>query len=425
MNHRLLLPLALLFSVALAHAQSSNDDMPQWHPLRPDRVADVRTTPPPTTSETFYLRLSNVYKLLDESEPEGALEAMQRIRSNRLSQYEQAQLHRTYGFIYLQLDRESEAFEAFEKSLEHNALPTPTHQSILYSLVGYYAGIEHYEASNVALFRWFRYEADPSEEAYVLLGANFAKQGMMREALPYVVHANQLVEEPNSNWRDLQLAIHVDLSQFSDAIELVRENIGIWSDTLRNYVVLAGLYSEIGQHRYALSALSIAWHRGLMKSQTDILELVRLNLMLDAPARAGTILNEAMKLGYVEENSENLRLLLNSWTMARENELAIDVIDKLAQIATDGEYYFQKALLLNETHEWEQVVESCAQAIEKGKLEQPGAVWLLHGIALMELGRLNESISAFRNAERTDNDDIRRDAVSWIGYVQDRIRESS
>ena len=425
MQHRFYIALALICLAPLAVAQSTNDDLPNWHPLHSERVADDRVAPQPTTSETFFHRLSNVYTVLDEGKPDEALELLQRIRPRRISNYEQAQLHRTYGFVYLQLKRDDEAFAAFQKCVELDALPTPTHQSIVYSLVGYYAGEERYDESNAALLQWFRYESNPSAESYVVLGANYAKQDLMKEALPYVVRANQLADEPNSNWRDIQLAIHVDLGQLDAAIELVRDNIGIWPETVRNYVVLSGLYTETGREQSALATLSIAWHRGLLESKADILELVRLNLILDAPARAGTILKDAMQQGWVKENADNLRLLLDSWTLARENNQAVEVIDQLAKMAADGNYYYRKALLLNETHDWAQVVESCKLAIEKGKLDEPGAVWLLQGIALIELGKLDEAEAAFRNAERTENENVRRDASAWIGYVEDRIRDSS
>ena len=132
-----------------------------------------------------------------------------------------------------------------------------------------------------------------------------------------------------------------------------------------------------------------------------------------------------MENGHVEENSKNLRLLLNSWTMARETDRAVDAIDKLARLADDGEVYHRKALLLNESGEWEGVVESCRLAMEKGGLEEPGEVWLLQGVALAELGRFDQAIAAFENARRSGSDNVRRNASTWIGYVEERSPGSS
>lgn len=422
---RAVIALASAMLAPVATAQSDAGDLPQWHPLRADRVADVREATSTTMSEGFYHRLFRVHELLDGDSPEEALEMMGRIRPNRIGKYEAAQLYQTYGFVYSQLGREDEALDAFQKCLELDALPTHQQQGIVYSVASYHAGNERYEESNAALMRWFRYEQDPIAEAYIFMGANFAQREMMREALPYVVRANQLAELPSENWRDLQLAIHVRLGQLADAINLLKDNIGIWPDKVRNYVVLSGLYTETGQDEGALAALLIPWQRGVLVVEADILNLVRLNLFLENPARAGVILSEAMERGHVEENSEHLRLLLNSWTMARETDRAVDAIDKLARLSDDGDVYHRKALLLNETGEWEGVVESCRLAMEKGGLEEPGAVWLLQGVALAELGRFDQAIDAFENAMRSEKDSVRRNASTWIGYVEERSPGSS
>ncbi len=424
MGKRLAMLSALLMLAPAAAPQNDPGSLPQWHPLQPDRVAEEREEPPASMSESFYRRLSRTHELLDEDNLTEALDLMDRIRTDRLSDYEAAQLYQTYGFVYSQMERESEAFEAFEKCLELDALPTMVQQGIVYSVAGYYSGEERFEESNNTLMRWFRFEAEPRSEAYILMGANFAQQEMMRDALPYVIRANELAEAPNESWRNLQLAIHVELRQVPEAIELLKENIGIWPDKLRFYQVLSGLYMEVNDDEGALSALTIPWYRGMLETESDILSLTRLNLYLENPARAGEILSQAMERGHVEENFDNLRLLLNSWTMAREMELAVDAIDKLAELADDGEFFHRKAMLLNETGDWDGVVDACRRALEKGGLENPGEVWILQGVALAELRRFEESIEAFESAKRDGSDNIRRNANAWIGYVRDRTGAS-
>lgn len=425
MGKHLAVLAALLMAALPAAAQNDLGNLPQWHPLRQDRVVEEREEPPASMSESFYRRLSRTHELLDEDNLTEALDLMDRIRTDRLSDYEAAQLYQTYGFVYSQLEREGEAFDAFEKCLELDALPTMVQQGIVYSVAGYYSGQERFEESNSTLLRWFRYEAEPRSEAYILMGANFAQQEMMQDALPYVIRANELAEAPNESWRNLQLAIHVELHQVPEAIEVLKENIGIWPDKLRFYQVLSGLYMEVNNDEGALSALTIPWHRGMLETESDILSLARLNLYLENPARAGEVLYQAMEQGHVEENFDNLRLLLNSWTMAREMDRAVDAIDKLAELADDGEFFHRKAMLLNETGDWDGVVNSCRRALEKGGLENPGEVWILQGVALAELRRFDEAIDAFESAKRDGSDNIRRNANAWIGYVRDRTGDTS
>ena len=417
--------LAWLMLAPVAGAQTNYSELPTWHPLRADRVVDEREEPPASMSETFYRRLARAHELLEEDNLTDALDLMDRIRTDRISAYEGAQLYQTYGFVYSQLERETEAMEAFEKCLELDALPTAVQQGIVYSVAGYYASQDRFEESNGTLLRWFRYEADPRADAYIMMGANFAQQEKMADALPFVARANALAKEPNESWRNLQLAIHVELGQIPEAIDLLKDNIGIWPDKLRFYQVLSGMYMEINDDEGALSALIIPWHRGMLESEEDILNLTRLSLFLENPARAGAILSEAMGRGYVEQNSDNLGLLLSAWTTAREMDRAVGVIDRLAELADDGEFYYRKAMLLNESGDWAGVVDSCGRALEKGGLSSPGEVWILQGVALAELQRFDEAIDAFESAKRDGPDNLRRNANAWIGYVQDRTGNTS
>ena len=424
MGKHLIAALALALLAPLATAQDDYTELPTWHPLRPDRVAQEREAPSASMSESFYRRLARAHELLDEDNLSEAVDLLDRIRPDRIGEYEAAQLYQTYGFIYSQLEREEDAFVAFEKCLELDALPTYVQQGIVYSVAGYYAGQDHYQESNDTMLRWFRYEAEPIADAYILMGANFAQREMMLEALPYVVRANQLSKEPRENWRNLQLAIHVELGQYAEAVELLKSNIGIWPDNLRFYLLLSSLNMELQNDEGALAALAIPWYRGMLVKEVDIVNLTRLNLFLENPARAGMVLSEAMERGYVEENSETLRLLLNSWTMAREMERAVDTIDRLAQISDDGEYFHRKAMLLNETGDWEGVVESCRLALDKGGLKRPDEVWVLLGVALAELRRFDEAIESFESAKKSGDENIRRNCKAWIAYVKDRRGDS-
>ncbi|RKU24261.1 hypothetical protein C6500_00425 [Candidatus Poribacteria bacterium] len=420
--------VCLLLVVVLtpfSFTQSENDQLPQWHPLNSTRVADVRKLPPTTMSENFFMRISRVHEMLDERNLDEALGLLDRVNPKRVSRYEAAQLHYTYGVIYSQLDRATDAFEEFRKSLELKVLPTHQQQSLTYSLAGFYANTERYTESNQTLLRWFQFEPNPHAEAYAVMGQNFARQQLMQEALPYVLAANRLAKQPNRNWRKLQLAIHVELEQFVDAIELLKDNIGIWPDELDNYIVLSRIYEETREDLSALATLEIPWQKGILREQKDVLNLVRLNLSNENPARAAGVLSEALQRDYVEENTRHLRLLNSAWMLAREHDLAIATLDKLAQLAEDGEVYWQKAMLQNENGNWTGVVDSCSLALAHGDLENPGEVWLLKGIALTELGQFSEAVDAFQNASKSDSDNIRRSANAWIDFIEEREQGST
>ena len=414
--------LALTTGVALAASgtEPPQADWPDWHPLREDRAAQIREEPSTSMSPRSYEQLSRVHEQLGEGKLDEALASLKRLGTRGLNKYELAQAHQAYGFIYSQQGREEEAFAAFEQCIALDALPSFVQQGIIYSVASYYASQERYGESTDMLMRWFRHEADPAADAYMLAGVNQVQSGNLLAGLPYVQRANALASPPRESWKQAELAILFETKRYLQAIALLEGMLGLWPDRVRYYETLSGLLMETGQESRALSALAIPWLRGLLTEQRQLLALARLNLYLNNPERGAEVLHGAIEAGYVQPSQENLELLLNAHSAARETGRALEVIERLAQQAEDGEYHLRKALLLNETGNWEGVADAAGKALDKGGLERPGEAWILRGVALAELERYVEALEAFASARNKGRESARRNAESWMAYVRDR-----
>ena len=416
---------ALLIAAALAVgavADAPAGDWPAWHPLREARRVEPRDEPATTMNERVYKALSRTHELLGEAKLAEALASLGRLGERNLNAYERAQVQQTYGFIYAQQGKDDEALVAFERCLDLDALPTFVQQGVVYSVATYYAGRERYVDSNNAAMRWFRHEAKPGADAYMLVGVNHVQQGELAEGLPYVRRAN-VIAPPREVWMQVELAILVETGRTGEAIALAERMVGLWPDEVRHYEALSGLLLAAGEDPRALAALTVAWLRGLLAEEHQLLTLARLNMHLDTPARGAAILEAALGAEQVRPTFANLELLLGGWTAARETARARAVVERLAELAEDGEYHLRKALLLNEDGDWEGVAAAAEQALEKGGLARPGEAWVLRGVALAELAQYRQALTAFEAAARAagDGDDAsRRNAAAWIAYVRDR-----
>ena len=189
--------------------------------------------------------------------------------------------------------------------------------------------------------------------------------------------------------------------------------------------MLSGAYIELGDDKRSLGALMLAYHKGLVEGEKKILNVVRMNIFLEVPFTAGSILEDAMAQGKVEENKKNLELLLSAWTYAREFDRAIPIIDKLFTLSNDGEYFVQKAQMLAEKTSWSACVDSAQSAIDKGSLKREGAAWLLLGICLTEMQQYTKALEAMNNAINRGNKSTRDQARGWIDYINDRNQLAS
>ena len=260
--------------------------------------------------------------------------------------------------------------------------------------------------------------AKPGADAYMLVGVNHAQQGELAEGLPYVRRANAIAT-PREAWLRVELAMLVETGRPGEAIALAERMVGLWPDEVRHYETLSGLLLADGEDPRALAALTVAWLRGLLTEEHQLLTLARLNMRLDTPAQGAAILEAALRAEQVRPTFAHLELLLGGWTAARETARARAVVERLAELAEDGEYHLRKALLLNEDGDWEGVAAAAERALEKGGLDRPGEAWVLRGVALAELTRYRQALAAFQSAAREDDDASRRNAAAWIAYVRD------
>ena len=144
------------------------------------------------------------------------------------------------------------------------------------------------------------------------------------------------------------------------------------------------------------------------------------SLFLEIPYQAAEIMQNNMDSGLVEKNEENLRLLLGAWTSAREFDQAIEIIDTLALMLNDRTLYIQKAMLLNEQGDWSGIKDAAAMALQDQELKNPGDVYILRGMAHAELGEYEEAIDSFAQAIEVGTDGNKKNAEAWIEYVSDR-----
>ena len=388
--------------------------------LNDDRKIEERRESTQTMSETAYKRLSTIHELLGEDKLAEALSGLQKLEKSRLNDYEEALVKQTYGFVYVRMDKEKSAIASFEESLALQALPSEAQQGMLYSLAGLYAAEEQYLKAIETMREWFRYEADPAPDAYMVIASSFTELQRYDDALPYVQKAIQKSDKPRENWYLLELAIYFEKKRFRDAVRVAKKMLQYWPDKATYWEILFGAYLELGEDKNALDVIMVAYSKGLVSTESKIMSVVQLNLALDTPFVAGSILEREISAGNVESNKKNLDILLQSWLSAREYQRAIATIDKIAPLNEDGEYYMRKAGIYNELGEWQKVADSAKQALDAG-IEKPAEAHMLVGMAYSELDRYTDSIKAFRRARALSEPGERRGVDAWIAFVEEKI----
>ena len=409
-NTALLAAFAMLATSAWAQEELNEDREIKQH----KEVTQVM-------SEPIYRRLGAVHELLGANDYQKALTDLEKLARVPMNRHEESLVQQTFGFIYIQLDRPRDALAAFERSLEIGVLPGDVIQGLRYSLAGLYAAEGEYQKSIDTMRLWFEYEEDPKADAYMMIASAYAELDKLESALPYVQRAISKAEKPNENWYMLELAIHIEANRYREGADVLRRMLAIWPERPRLWDMLASINLELGKDREALDVMMVAYNSGFLDEESKILPVVQLNMLLEIPHVAGSILETELANGNVEENKKNLDMLLSAWIDAREYDKAVAVIDKLGSMTGDGKYFMQKASIHNELGNWEQAAAAARQAIDAG-VEDPTDAHMLAGTAYTEMERYRDAIGAFRSAKQSGDAKQRANADSWIAFVEEKIQ---
>tara|TARA_Y100000591_G_C21843675_1_gene707288 strand:- start:724 stop:1992 length:1269 start_codon:yes stop_codon:yes gene_type:complete len=416
--HKYSLAIILLLSFSIIAEAATN--LPKYHPLREDREVLDRPNSVRQFSYNVNKKFEGVSDRFGNGDLDGAMQSLESMLEWNLSKYEKAVVYQFMGFVFVQQNKIDDAIKVFSKTVDLNVLSNTQHQSTQFNLASLYGSREEWDLTINALMKFYEFEREPVAESYIMTGIAYFQKGLPLEALPYIHIANEKAIKPKESWLQLELAILFINKRYDEAIEVVKKLSTYWPEKEKYWETMAGTYMEMQKDANALAALSLGYKNNAISKAETLENLARLNLYLEIPYQAATLIEKNIQDGNIENSEKNLRLLLGAWTAAREFNKAIAVIDILAPITGEGKLYIQKAMLLNENGDWEGVKDATEKALYDEELENKGDVFILRGMAETELGYYDQAIESFTQAMEIGTETNKKNAEAWIEYVGDR-----
>ena len=416
--HKYSLAIILLLSFSIIAEAATN--LPKYHPLREDREVLDRPNSVRQFSYNVNKKFEGVSDRFGNGDLDGAMQSLESMLEWNLSKYEKAVVYQFMGFVFVQQNKIDDAIKVFSKTVDLNVLSNTQHQSTQFNLASLYGSREEWDLTINALMKLYELEREPGAESYIMTGIAYFQKGLPLEALPYIHIANEKAIKPKESWLQLELAILFINKRYDEAIDVVKKLSTYWPEKEKYWETMAGTYMEMQKDANALAALSLGYKNNAISKAETLENLARLNLYLEIPYQAATLIEKNIQDGNIENSEKNLRLLLGAWTAAREFNKAIAVIDILAPITGEGKLYIQKAMLLNENGDWEGVKDATEKALYDEDLENKGDVFILRGMAETELGYYDQAIESFTQAMEIGTETNKKNAEAWIEYVGDR-----
>jgi tetratricopeptide (TPR) repeat protein len=406
----LLALIALAVAGGLA-AQNDDDDDDEAAPTLNPRVAED---------------LLEAYELIQEEEHEEALAKLDQLMNRRgddMKPFDKASVLQVRGSAHVNVDDLDGALADFAAALELNALPSKQEDQLRYNLAQLYFINERYRDSIRLFEQWMEAGGDVTHTAYFMLGASHYNLDEFARAAERIREAIEAAPEPEQRYYELLNAIYSEQGDTGARVGLLEDMVEIWPGELTYWRQLSSLYMQADEQMKAFAALEAAYLNDLIEKEDDIVMLAQYYSTFENPHRGAQLLVEEMEAGNVERDVDNLELLSQVWSQAREHARAIPVLREAAQLSEDGELFFRLGQALLADEKYAEAEQALASALDKGGLEdaKTAEAWILLGTARFNQAepgdreQRQEADEAFERAQRFAS--TRRQAADWRNYI--------
>ena len=357
----------------------------------------------PSPSRSTFVKLMKVQKYWEEEDYDAAIADLETLlRKKQDDPYEFALASQFLAHTYVLLDRPQAARRVLEAALEKEGI----HFQLLANLKLFYGqlalGDDEYELARQMFEEWLAttMQVADSSQLFSAAYANYMTQhlGEAEKLVEQAVSGNAAAPD---SWHRLHYQILFDLERY-EAAEL------ILLDMLERSPADDGYWRLLASHHLrredsvkALAALTIARQIEVLTETGDLLRIVSLYNVTEAPERGARMLEQALADAELESDFEVLRRLGDLLLLSREKARAITALQRAAVIAPDGKTHELLASIWFNDQEWRNAHDAYVTAIEKGGVDNVDRLYLLAGVSAMRAGMTKEARSALTEASRS------------------------
>lgn len=368
-------------------------------------------------SEPILNRIAKAQSLMAAERYQDALEILDKLEKRMQSNpYALSQVYQTKAYIYAQSDRFDDSVRFFKACLKLKSLPKSPTLDTMYSLAQVLAATDQYQEA-IPLVQDYIHSKEPKRSAAIFfLGQLWAQIKQEDLAIKYVVQAINLEQKPQESWMRLLVALYYEAKEYKKSVGLLEKLIKLRPNKVEYWKQLVSVWLALRNEGQALVTLELAYKKGLLEKEQELLQLIQVSLLEGVPYKAARYLEKALERGSIKTTQKNYVLLAESWIRAQELERAAEAMGVAAEKSKDGRLFVRQGQILLERENWKGSIRALKKGLAKGGIKKIDEAYISLGIAFHSSGNSKEALKNFRSVKSKK---FLRQAQSWIKYIQE------
>ena len=256
-----------------------------------------------------------------------------------LNAYEKATIHQMRGSGYYELDRYSQAIQAFEAAISSGGL-LPNESSNLRVNIAQLLIANGQPARGAQMLEdWNRAGGVLTPKHVEYLWQAWSQAENYRKALPWAEKWFNAARPKERKHYDLLNFMYSNLNMPAKQADIAKQMINLWPQEKQLWNAWKSLLAIGGREKESFEVTKMLYLGGALDTQQEFETVVQYYGYYDMPYQAAKILARELNAGNIGESPEKLVQLSNLYRQAREYKLAIPALEKAASMGSKAKLY--------------------------------------------------------------------------------------
>ena len=368
------------------------------------------------SSKTGEVYLKAETELLQNDNPQAALQHINKLRSMELNCYEQGAVLKLGAAIKIQANDYAGAARDLQAAIDQGYVPEAEKAKTYYQIFQIYLSQNDLQRALDYSKRWMNAGGTPDRDDMWRLAVMNQKLDNNQESLKW---AERVFEIDGSNAErevyDFLIYLYDATGQRAKKAALLEQLLAKNPNERRLWDAIAGDYFQANEERKAFEVQKAMYLGGILQKEDELMRVVNFYNRFNVPYHAARTLEKEMNAGRISKTYDRMELLANLYQVAREFDKAIPVIEEAARMNDSGAMYERLGRSYAELQNWEKTEDAMVKALNAGGVKDRGLVWVLIGQSRYERGDRDGAREAFRNANN-------RGGRGWLQFMDSEER---